>query len=67
MHFATKTDVHGAPMSIVPWSPLLIVMKNRVMAYLCYKQTNFINVFSNCQRTITWVADIVLHVSFFAE
>ena len=22
MHFATKTDVHGAPMSIVPLSPL---------------------------------------------
>ena len=29
MHFATKTDVHGAPMSIVPRSPL------RLLTFVC--------------------------------
>ena len=41
-------------------------LKNGVMAYLCYKQTNFSNVFSNCQRTIPgWLT--LFYMSLFLQ
>ena len=42
------------------------VMKNGVIAYFCYKQTNFRNVFSNCQRTIPgWLT--LFYMFFFCR